>query len=135
MSTIANSLKSATASNTKELSTPKIMLLLEGLAYMVGATIIYFNQGFGLTTFLVLFLLPDLAIAAYLVNRQVGAAVYNAVHFAALPVTLIVAGIVGDWTMGLQIGLIWAAHVGMDRAIGAGLKYTDGFTSTHLHRV
>ena len=32
----------------------------------------------------------------------------------------------------LAVGLIWAAHVGFDRALGYGLKYPDGFGMTHL---
>jgi hypothetical protein len=35
----------------------------------------------------------------------------------------------------VQIGLIWTAHIGVDRAIGYGLKYRSGFKDTHLQRV
>jgi hypothetical protein len=35
----------------------------------------------------------------------------------------------------IQIALIWAAHVGIDRALGLGLKYTAGFGITHLGRI
>jgi hypothetical protein len=30
------------------------------------------------------------------------------------------------------VALIWSAHIGIDRALGYGLKYGDGFASTHL---
>jgi hypothetical protein len=33
---------------------------------------------------------------------------------------------------GIWIALIWAAHIGIDRALGFGLKYPDAFRSTHL---
>jgi hypothetical protein len=36
---------------------------------------------------------------------------------------------------GLQIALIWGAHIGMDRAVGYGLKYADAFKHTHLSEV
>jgi hypothetical protein len=36
---------------------------------------------------------------------------------------------------GLAIALIWSAHVGIDRALGYGLKYNDAFASTHLGRL
>ena len=34
-----------------------------------------------------------------------------------------------------QLALIWIAHIGLDRAIGYGLKYASGFKETHLARV
>ena len=34
-----------------------------------------------------------------------------------------------------QLGLIWAAHIGMDRMLGFGLKYPTRFQDTHLQRV
>jgi hypothetical protein len=30
------------------------------------------------------------------------------------------------------LALVWFAHIGMDRALGYGLKYDDAFTHTHL---
>lgn len=32
----------------------------------------------------------------------------------------------------LAIGLIWLAHMGMDRSLASGLKYGDHFQHTHL---
>jgi hypothetical protein len=32
----------------------------------------------------------------------------------------------------LALGLIWLAHIGMDRLLGYGLKYADHFQHTHL---
>ena len=31
--------------------------------------------------------------------------------------------------------LIWCAHIGLDRALGDGLKYATGFAYTHLGRI
>jgi hypothetical protein len=31
--------------------------------------------------------------------------------------------------------LIWAGHLGMDRAVGLGLKYPSAFRDTHLGTV
>ncbi|MDB5619562.1 MAG: hypothetical protein JWQ24_3800 [Tardiphaga sp.] len=33
------------------------------------------------------------------------------------------------------IALIWLAHIGLDRALGYGLKYVAGFRFTHLGRI
>ena len=35
----------------------------------------------------------------------------------------------------LCAGIIWCAHIGFDRALGYGLKYSSGFGHTHLGRV
>jgi hypothetical protein len=35
----------------------------------------------------------------------------------------------------LSIALIWLAHIGIDRALGYGLKYSAGFGFTHLGRI
>ncbi len=32
----------------------------------------------------------------------------------------------------LSIAMIWLAHIGIDRALGYGLKYNAGFHCTHL---
>ena len=33
------------------------------------------------------------------------------------------------------VALIWFAHIGMDRALGFGLKYEFDFADTHLGRL
>jgi hypothetical protein len=32
----------------------------------------------------------------------------------------------------LALGLVWLAHIGLDRLQGYGLKYDDSFQHTHL---
>jgi hypothetical protein len=38
----------------------------------------------------------------------------------------------GTWAAWMGVGITWLAHIGMDRMIGAGLKYETGFGHTHL---
>jgi hypothetical protein len=40
-----------------------------------------------------------------------------------------------QWQVGLVIALIWLAHIGLDRALGYGLKLTTAFGETHLGRI
>jgi hypothetical protein len=40
-----------------------------------------------------------------------------------------------DSPLWLSIALIWMAHIGIDRALGYGLKYSAGFGFTHLGRI
>jgi hypothetical protein len=35
----------------------------------------------------------------------------------------------------VTVALIWATHVGIDRALGYGLKYPSAFGDTHLGRI
>jgi len=83
--------------------------------------------------FAVLFLSPDLSILAYLAGPRLGSVAYNAVHSYVGPA--IAAGALLAAGGPLGVPLIWAAHIGFDRAFGYGLKYADGFQFTHLGRI
>src|SRR4030088_2737904 len=83
----------------------------------------------------ILFLAPDLSFAGCLGGPRVGAVVYNAAHSYMAPVTLMVTGFGLASPLVLSIALIWMAHIGIDRALGYGLKYSAGFTFTHLGRI
>jgi hypothetical protein len=52
-----------------------------------------------------------------------------------VPVVLGIVGVTSGAGTTVRVALIWAAHIGMDRALGYGLKETSGFTRTHLGRV
>jgi len=49
--------------------------------------------------------------------------------------SLMTTGFALDSPLTLSIALIWLAHIGIDRALGYGLKYETGFTYTHLGRI
>jgi hypothetical protein len=71
----------------------------------------------------------------YVVGTRVGAVVYNVFHTYALPAALAAYGLVGGSTVAGSVALIWLAHIGMDRMLGYGLKYSSGFKDTHLGRL
>ena len=83
----------------------------------------------------ILFLVPDLSFLGYLAGPQAGAVVYNAAHSYLAPMTLMVAGFSMASPLVLSIAMIWLAHIGIDRALGYGLKYKTGFGFTHLGRI
>jgi len=113
----------------------RTILRIEGLAMLAAATIMYSKSGFGWSTFALFFLAPDLSFAGYLAGNRIGALAYNAAHSYI--------GALGCFSAGLLLvapaleiaGLIWCAHIGLDRALGYGLKYAAGFTFTHLGRI
>jgi hypothetical protein len=118
-----------------KLSMPRILLSLEGLALFIGSIVLYAYYGGTWWLFLLLLLSPDLAMLGYLLNTRIGAMSYNAIHTTVLPFSLAIAALLLGWTLGLQLALIWLAHIGMDRTVGYGLKYSTNFKETHLNRV
>jgi hypothetical protein len=103
----------------------RALLRLEGLA-LLGASLFCYARIHGdWLTFGELFLAPDLIFAAYLFGPRVGAYGYNAAHSTLGPLILACTGQFG-------FAAIWLAHIGFDRALGFGLKYTDAFRHTHL---
>jgi Domain of unknown function (DUF4260) len=114
---------------------PRLLLHLEGVAVAVAALVIYFWAGHPWWLILVLALAPDLAMAAYAAGPRRGAAAYDVVHTYVLPVALGTVGVVADSDAAVAVALIWLIHIGVDRAIGYGLKYPSGFKDTHLQRV
>ncbi|CUX51218.1 hypothetical protein GGE43_005034 [Agrobacterium tumefaciens] len=111
---------------------PKALLRLEGLGVLVVATVLYASLDASWWLFAALIIAPDLSMVGYIANKRVGAALYNAAHWYVPPLALIAGGIVWRETMLVTIGLVWAAHIGLDRALGYGLKYGEGFGMTHL---
>jgi hypothetical protein len=100
-----------------------------------GMTLVYALWDGSWWVYAILFLAPDLSFAAYLAGPKVGAVVYNAAHSYLLPVALMTAGLAIASPTVLSIAMIWLAHIGIDRALGYGLKYQAGFAFTHLGRI
>lgn len=114
---------------------PAILLRAEGLAVFAGAIAFYADQGGSWWLFALLLLSFDVSMIGYLANPQLGSVTYNLVHSYALPIALLVGALLGGWTFGIHFALIWLAHIGMDRTVGYGLKYSHAFKATHLERV
>ncbi len=113
----------------------KILLRLEGLTLFAGMVWLYWTWGGSWWVFVVLFLAPDLSFVAYLADERSGAIVYNAAHSYMAPVALLTTGFAVGEPLVLSIAMIWLAHIGIDRALGYGLKYQSGFGFTHLGRI
>jgi hypothetical protein len=111
---------------------PAMLLRLEGAAAFALSLAAYARLGEGWVIFAVLFLVPDLSMLGYFAGRRVGAAAYNAAHTYLVPAALCAAGLALGQAMMTAIGLIWVAHIGLDRMLGYGLKYSTAFGHTHL---
>ncbi len=113
-------------------SKPNILLRLEGLALLALGLVLYTELGYSWPLFWSLLLLPDIALLAYLLNKEVGALAYNITHAKLLPSMLAVIALVLGHPGALAVAIIWFVHIGADRFFGYGLKYTQGFKFTHL---
>ena len=112
--------------------TPRLLLRLEGAAVFIAAILGYRALDASWWLFAALLLVPDVSLVAYVAGARVGALGYNALHTYLAPALLAaigyLVGISGIW----PVCLIWAAHIGMDRMFGIGLKFDTAFRDTHL---
>ncbi|MGB7264662.1 MAG: DUF4260 domain-containing protein [Terracidiphilus sp.] len=112
-----------------------LLLRLEGLAVAAVSAVLYARTGASWWLFAALWLAPDLSMLGYLASPCRGARVYNAFHTYALPALLALGALVLHAHSLMPIALIWTNHIGVDRLLGYGLKYADGFGWTHLSRL
>lgn len=108
------------------------VLRIEGLVILVASLACYGRFGASWGIFAAAFLIPDLSLAAYLGGPRFGAMTYNIAHSYIGAVASLAASVVFPAAISPAIGLIWCAHIGFDRALGYGLKYSSGFGFTHL---
>jgi hypothetical protein len=80
-------------------------------------------------------LLIDLSMIGYLGGPLLGSVTYNAAHNLVLPLALLGLG----WWTGsgwlVLAGAVFLTHIGLDRALGYGLKLPTDFRDTHLGRI
>lgn len=114
---------------------PRLLLHLEGAAVAVAAVVLYADGDHSWWLFAALVLAPDLSMLGYAAGPRAGALAYDLVHTEVWPVALGVAGVLAGSDAALAVALVWLVHIGVDRAVGYGLKYASGFKDTHLQRV
>jgi len=113
---------------------PQVLYILriEGLAVAAVSAVLYARTGASWWFFAALWLAPDLSMLGYLVSPCRGARIYNAFHTYTVPIVL---GLMA-WLFNARglapFALIWVNHIGVDRLLGYGLKYSNGFGWTHL---
>ena len=110
-------------------------LRIEGAAAFAAGLLVFGVSGGSWLLLIPLLLLPDVSAIGYLAGPRVGAFTYNMAHtwmpgFIALGVGVWLAAPVV-----LLVAAILIAHVGMDRAMGYGLKLPTSFNDTHLGRI
>jgi hypothetical protein len=113
----------------------RTLLRLEGVAAFAAGIALFGTSGGHWLWLLPLLLVPDVSALGYLSGPRIGALAYNAVHNWALGTATLGIGL---WLASPALVLaaaILIAHVGMDRALGYGLKLPSSFQDTHLGRI
>ncbi len=113
----------------------RLVLRLEDFAAFAAALALYAHAGFSGPVFALLFLAPDLSLLAYFAGPRVGGFAYNLVHTYTSALALALGGLFAGMPALTAAGLISAAHIGFDRALGYGLKYSSGFGDTRLGHI
>lgn len=108
------------------------ILRAEGLAMFIAATWVYSMLAMSWWWFFLLIFVPDVFMIGYARNSKLGATIYNLGHTYIAPfIVLALFVYFNDFAL-LMAAVLWFAHIGMDRALGYGLKFESGFKHTHL---
>ncbi|MDA1677612.1 DUF4260 domain-containing protein [Bacillus cereus group sp. TH152-1LC] len=113
----------------------KRILHFEGLVVFVATIYAYSIYEFSWIIFLIFLLAPDISMLAYGINNHVGAKIYNIFHTYIISIVIAIIGVYFKVDTIIMIGLIWTAHIGMDRMCGYGLKDETNFKDTHIQRL
>lgn len=113
----------------------KKIIRLEGLLVFLACIYAFVLNDYNLIWFFVLLLFPDLSMIGYIKGNKAGAVTYNLFHTYLLSGSILVIGIIIKSDILIQLGIIWTAHIGIDRLMGYGLKYPTDFKDTHLDRL
>ena len=124
------------AEHTRDMTTPIRLLRSEGVVLLAAALAAYFT-GLDQPWWIVPLLLfvPDVSMVGYARSSRLGARVYNAGHSYLAPASLGGLATVLGAPLWQGVALVWFAHIGLDRALGYGLKFDTDFRDTHLGRI
>ena len=85
--------------------------------------------------YLLVLFAPDISMLGYLGGNSIGAFSYNLFHHKGIALLLFFVGIFFNNQILLIVGIILFGHSSIDRMLGYGLKYKEGFGFTHLGRI
>lgn len=119
----------------KKVSMPRIFMHAEGIALLLVTLILYAKLDFNWGTFAILLFTPDLPMILYVMDKRTGSIAYNLVHTIIFPLILAYYSYSIGNSVGIQLSLIWLAHIGMDHCFGYGFKYLGQMKETHFSRV
>jgi hypothetical protein len=108
---------------------------IESWAIFIASVYLYWYLDFNFILFVLLLFVFDIFMVGYFFNNRIGAYMYNLGHSVIFPPILFTIGFVTDTRVLIGFSLIWFAHIGFDRGLGYGLKFTSSFKDTHLGKI
>jgi len=112
-----------------------VILRGESLAIFVAGVVVYLQLNGHPLWLLPLLLVPDVSMLGYLGGPRLGAITYNLAHNLVTAFAVLAIGWFAAVAPLALAGAVLAAHVGMDRTLGYGLKLPTDFRNTHLGRI
>jgi hypothetical protein len=114
---------------------PRMLMHFEGFVGLAFSLFAYYYIGGRWLLFMLLIFVPDIFMLGYLKGDRIGSLVYNAFHIYLWPAAFAISGILLGSRLLIEIGIIFFAHINMDRMLGLGLKYPTYFRDTHFQRL
>jgi hypothetical protein len=112
-----------------------VILRAEHLAIFVAGVVLWLANGGPPLLLIPAWLLIDASMIGYLGGPRLGSITYNTAHNLVLPLAIIGLGWWTDLRWQVLAGAVFLTHVGLDRALGYGLKLPSDFRDTHLGRI
>ena len=112
-----------------------IILRAEQVAIVAAGTVLWVASGGWPLLLIPAWLLVDLSMIGYVAGPRLGSITYNAAHNLVLPIALLGLGWWTDTGWLMLTAAVFITHIGLDRALGYGLKLPTDFRDTHLGRI
>ncbi|WP_177730137.1 MULTISPECIES: DUF4260 domain-containing protein [Flavobacterium] len=110
----------------------KTILKLEEVIQFLAGLLLFLQTDYAWWWFPLLLFTPDFSMLGYAFGNKAGAYAYNLFHHKGVAVLVYLCGM---YTLNEELklaGIILFSHSCLDRALGYGLKYNEGFSKTHL---
>lgn len=108
---------------------------IEGFTVFAISLYFYNYLQFNIIIFAIFLFSFDIFMLGYFFNKKIGAYIYNFGHSMSIPLLLVSVALLANNRFAIGVSLVWFAHIGLDRALGYGLKLTSGFGDTHLGKI
>ena len=112
-----------------------LILRAEQVAIAVTGIVVWMANGGPPLLLIPAWLLIDVSMIGYLGGPRLGSITYNAAHNLVLALGLLGLGWWTDTGWLVLAGAVFLTHIGVDRALGYGLKLPTDFRDTHLGRI
>ena len=110
-------------------------LRADQLAILAAGVVLWVANGGPPLLLIPAWLLVDLSMVGYVGGPRLGSITYNAAHNLVLPLALLGLGWWTESGWAVLAAAAFLTHIGLDRALGYGLKLPSDFRDTHLGRI